>query len=379
MILACLLLIAFSIPISTVAVNVGFAFLGLYFAFSGNYQKKWRLLARHPIVLTTTFLFILLGVGTLYSAANIHDAANVWWKYRKLLYPILLIPFLQNRQWRRWVLGIFIAAMMLTLSVSFIDSNLVFKNHIAQNFLMAFTAYLLLQIAFHIKNNPLWQSLAALSALLAICNILFFVEGRTGYVVLTALLILTAWQYFHWKGIALGLVSAMLLLTFAFATSNKFHQRVLHTVNEIQTYKTSNAITSAGLRLEFYKKTIQIIQKNPLLGQGTGSLAKSYAALVTDKTGASSIKTHNPHNEYLMLTAQIGIIGLGIFLYLLFQLWKYSYQLPLFERHIAQGVIVAFVVGCTLNSMLLDFTEGHWFIFFIALLYAQTVRYHHHP
>jgi O-antigen ligase len=374
-----LLAIGFSIPISTALVNVGFGVLLICFLFSGrNYEKwheKWIVVSRNPIALLALLLFILLGIGTLYSTANFHDATSVWIKYRKLLCLLILIPFLQEPQWRRWAFGAFLASMLVTLFLSYasvirdlilgipLDNALVFKTHIAQNFLMAFTAYVLIQISLN-TERPLWRWLAAIGALLAICNLLIFVQGRIGYIVLSALLILAVWQQLQLglRGLALGAGLVAILLSVVFCFSNTFQHRVLKTFQEVKSYQNTNELTSSGARLEFYKKSLQIIQKNPVIGQGTGSLSQETV---------SSLRMPNPHNEYLMLTVQIGLIGLSVFLYLLFLLWKKSYPLPLFERRIAQGVVVAFAMGCLFNSLLLDFTEGYWFIYFVAILYAH--------
>jgi O-antigen ligase len=381
-----LLAIGFFIPLSTALVNVGFGLLLLFFVFSGHYRDKWNTISRNPIALLCLGLFLLLSIGTLYSTATFQDATHVLMKYRKLLWVALLIPFLQDPQWRRWATAAFLAAMLVTLCLSYahllhawfiklpLDNATVFKNHIAQNFLMAFTVYLLLHFSFNPQIKKWIRIFAAIAAIFAICNIFIFVQGRTGYVVLVALLMLIAWQQFGLRGILVGTGIITLLLSTLFFASQSFQQRIIHTAQEVETYQTSNAITSAGLRLEFYKKTLQIIQLNPLIGQGTGSLANAYANLTTESTGASSVKTLNPHNEYLMITAQIGIVGLLLFLYLLFQLWKQSYKLPHDERQMAQGMVVAFATGCLLNSLLLDFTEGHWFAYFAAVFYATITN-----
>jgi hypothetical protein len=36
----------------------------------------------------------------------------------------------------------------------------------------------------------------------------------------------------------------------------------------------------------------------------------------------------------------------------------------------AQGVVVAMAIGCVFNSLLLDFTEGHAFVYLTGVLFA---------
>ena len=56
--------------------------------------------------------------------------------------------------------------------------------------------------------------------------------------------------------------------------------------------------TSVGQRLEFYINSLQIVRKNPLFGNGTGSFVKSYAK---QGKGSTMEATVNLHNEYLVV------------------------------------------------------------------------------
>jgi len=77
------------------------------------------------------------------------------------------------------------------------------------------------------------------------------------------------------------------------------------------------------------------------------------------------------HNEYLMLAVQVGLPGTLLLLLLFFTQWRCANRLPPFERVAAQGLVVAYGLTCLLNSMLLDHTEGLFFAFFTAWLFAR--------
>jgi O-antigen ligase len=86
--------------------------------------------------------------------------------------------------------------------------------------------------------------------------------------------------------------------------------------------------------------------------------------------GAQGILTANPHNEYLMMSVQLGAIGLAAFLWLLWQLWQTSLRTPSLEGVFSAGYVVAFAAACAANSLLLDFPEGHLLIFLAGILLA---------
>jgi hypothetical protein len=79
----------------------------------------------------------------------------------------------------------------------------------------------------------------------------------------------------------------------------------------------------------------------------------------------------NPHNEYLMQ-----LIGGGVFSLLLFLIWlgvtfRQALRAPANVGAALGGVGLAFAVGCLFNSMLLDFTEGHFYTALLACLLAE--------
>ncbi len=87
--------------------------------------------------------------------------------------------------------------------------------------------------------------------------------------------------------------------------------------------------------------------------------------------GTGKTETRNPHNEFLLITVQIGIAGLAALLWLFWLQWRLAPRLasPL-ECHLARGLVLTMIIGCMLNSMLLDHTEGLLYAWLTGLLYA---------
>ena len=123
------------------------------------------------------------------------------------------------------------------------------------------------------------------------------------------------------------------------------------------------------MRFVFYKNSLSLIADHPLLGSGTGSFAKKYEQLVNNRQNMRL--TENPHNEYLMIAVQWGLLGMGLFIYLLYRLWRMTKRLTIQQAWMAQGLVITMAVGCLVNSLLLDFTEGHVFAYLIGVFYAE--------
>jgi len=51
-------------------------------------------------------------------------------------------------------------------------------------------------------------------------------------------------------------------------------------------------------------------------------------------------------------------------------MWKKSYDLKTQSALMAQGLVVTIAVGCLVNSLWLDNTEGHIFAYLIGVFYG---------
>ena len=131
-------------------------------------------------------------------------------------------------------------------------------------------------------------------------------------------------------------------------------------------YKQGNFATSVGLRLEFYHNSFKLFKEHPWIGTGTGSFAQDYLAVAENKQFA----TQNPHNEYLNIAVQFGLLGMVILLSLfIVHAWA-SFRLQGIRQYFAQAVLVSIAVGSLFNSWLMDVTQGCFYVIFTALLFA---------
>ena len=112
---------------------------------------------------------------------------------------------------------------------------------------------------------------------------------------------------------------------------------------------------------------MRIIADHPVFGAGTGSFEREFSMQATDYP---NLRSDNPHNEYLMIAAQLGVIGLLSFIWLLYSQYKFSSQLPPMYQAATQGLVVAMAVGCLFNSFLRDHGEGHFFAIYAGLLFS---------
>jgi O-antigen ligase len=248
----------------------------------------------------------------------------------------------------------------------------VFRRHITQNLFMAFGALLFLHHAATAPTRSRKWVWAVLSALAAV-NVLFLVQGRTGYLVLAGLILLVLVRRFRWKGVAAGLAVVVVSFASAYALSNSFHTRVELAISQAAAWRSDEAADSPiGVRLEFYRNTAQIIRAHPWLGVGTGGFEAAYDEHIR---GTGMTSTRNPHNLYLLVTAQFGAIGLAALLLLLIQQWRCAALLTAPGHDLlARGVVLVFVLGGMFNSLIIDHAEGLFFAWMSGLLFSGLGR-----
>ena len=377
-------LIGASVPVSIALDNILVALAMLAWLAGLHYRDKLRFAWANPVYRASLLLFGLLLIGALYGHPRPGDAGVYLLKYLDLaLMPVLGWAFIaapdRDRGLRMLAGGLALVLLIsCALKIGLIPPNpwlrgtpespIVFKLRLTQNILMAFSAFVFAWLSCSVQTRAGKIGWGFLSAL-ATANIMLMVEGATGYIVLVTLLLLFSWQRARFRGVAIAMVSALCVVAVLSLIPGTFQTRMQQIFQEARTEGADRpATTSTGFRLEFYRNTINLIKQQPVLGYGTGGFPAAYADLVKS-TGQNLAR--NPHNEYMLMTVQIGVFGLAALLWLFWQQWRLAPLLPTpMERGLAQGLVVMMGITCMLNSTLLDHTEGLLYAWLTALLYA---------
>ncbi len=376
------ILIGIAIPISTALTNILCPLILLLILAEGQYKQKFKQLYLHPIVILAMLLLLIMLLGFFYTPVSFLEAGGILDKYREFLYIPLFILVFRDNQSQKWGLYAFITAMTITLFLSYFmaitgwqigkgtpESPFIFKTYITQSLLMALAAYFL--AVQYWKGKSRWRWFLGVWILLAFYNILFMSAGRTGYLVLFCLIFLFFYQTYQLRGILVGSVVLAVLSILAYTYSDILRQRVDNLFESVQNYQPGQTSNSAQLRLEFLKNSMILVAQKPIIGHGTGSFSYKYKELA-ERQGMTP--TANPHNEYLMIAVQWGLIGVGLFMTLLYIMWKTIHHLETPAALMAQGLIITIAVGCLVNSLWLDNTEGHIFAYLIGVFYGRLTH-----
>lgn len=387
--------LGFSIPVST-ALNSLFLFLIIPLWFLGrNYRNVLSLIKNNKYVWAILIFVGLYFFGIFYSEAGVKEALDEFSSVANLLLIPMMIPFFRDEKVRNAALNLFLITMTIVLFLSYLiwfdlipanqyikgNSNdaSVFMGRITQNLLMAFCAFL---FAVRARQSNDWRGklLFIVLTVLAVINIVIMVGGKTGYVVLIVLTIYYFLNWLRWKGVLLAVVAVAVFGIFTYLSpSSGMHKQLnefFKDVSEIDLFDLHTQefrVTSAGYRIMFYKNTMKIILENPVWGVGTGGFTKAYARKI-DNTKMPI--TDNPHNEYMMVTSQLGLLGLFAFLYLFFTQWRQASNLhSKFDKIAVRGLVLTVLSASMVTSTLMDNTEMTFYIWMSALLFGGCISY----
>lgn len=374
-------LLGIGLPTSNFIMNLSMVLAVICLLLSRD-TRYVKVLAKNPLIWLPALMVVLLAISLLWHH-NLYGKVMVS-KYSKLLYILpLAMFFVLSRSLVSYFAKGFLLANAVILAASLwvgvlhmplghIDplNPSVFKLQITHNFFMALAAVIWLSLAFRNHGFKRWGY--ALLVCLAIYNIVFMVEGRTGYVALAAtfgvwgLLSLSTRQ-------RLGMVVCALVVgAIVVMVPNRAVDRLHKGVTEIQTclaVSEGNADVSCdssmGLRTAFALESIKLIENAPILGHGAGGFWY--------KNNEADFYSINPHNEYLMQTVQSGIVGLALFLGWMWCFFLSAWRLPTPIRNVLVALLGGYLACHLFNSFLLDSSEGHLFIILTAIVASYSV------
>lgn len=372
------LFIGLSIPLSPTLTDISFIFGSLVSLATCSWRRFIPQLIHWWGPLLAIFLFSLFLIGLFYSPSPWHDRFEILGKYSKVVLGVIMIPLFANEFLRRVSFRAFTTAIILTLMLSLalyfqlLPSNdhflaeAVFRDHIVQNLMMSVFAYFVL---LEIVQAEKWRWFWIVLLIITLHQIFFISGGRTGYFTFFATLLLFAWQHFYWRGIVLGFLAILIFSPVVYYLSPMLQDRVHFVISDLKNHQKGNDATSLGLRMVYAKSAMSLIKESPVYGHGTGSYKYLYQTQFLNKT---KLESFNPHNEYLHLGVQFGLLGTLTFILWLLYSWVESYKLSDWPRKVLQGLVVTFAIGCLANSWLMDTTPGHLLIFWWMWAYSAA-------
>jgi hypothetical protein len=306
--------------------------------------------------------------------------ADVTWAERwggvGSFFKLLAIPllFMQFRRSDRglWVFGSYVASCAILLAISTLAQfvpgfsfipmhwdNVLVKNGATQSgeFVTCIFGLLFFMTEAFERRRWLWVVGLLVLVLGMLGNILYVATSRTALAIIPILLVVFALRKLSGRAMFIFFVTVILFGCAGWFSSSYLRTRTAAVMSELQRYEASDERNSSGERVEFAKKSINIVHAAPFLGHGTGSIHSQFILVTAGQTGAAGSATTNPHNQTFAVAIQLGLVG-AIMLWDMWIAHILLFRGPGLAEWIGLVVVVQNIVGSVFNSYLFDFTQG---------------------
>ena len=331
-----LITLAFFAPILIFVTDVAVFSLAILWLFEGQFKSKWNKIKSSPWILSLLALLFLYVVGLLWGSN--HQGAE--WLFQKSAL-LLLLPILYTFNFSQKEIKYSLYAFLSATTLSALVANLInlgwikhlfkyssifaknwhnpaFMTYTDHNIFLAFSLLVTFFLLFNSYANKKFRITLILISILFLLS-LYSENGRSGQ--LAFILIFLSFSilaFWHKKSLIFLSVLAIIGINLtAYFLSPHFKQRI----NSIQTQLTElekNKGNNLNTRYYLYKHSFEKIREKPVLGYGTGSFVKEFSSISehTTKILAGTHKT--PHNNYLFIWFELGLVGLLVFLSIFF-------------------------------------------------------------
>ena len=377
----------FLLPLTVSGNNIAIWVVVIIWFFSGNYKIKFNQIKRNNLAIASIVFFGIHVLGLLWTN-------NLAWGFeivRKMLPFFFVLPVFLTIT-RNDNIKYYIGAFLLGISISETLSYLIwfelidaFKyatisnptplmSHISYNPFLAFAIYLVLNKLFSGEKLSLFERATYTFFSLTMTVNMFITGGRAGQVMFFAAIVIVLFQYFKNSQLKATLISISLISLISYSAFNfspLFEQRVIQAYNGITNFQP-NSNSSIGLRIIFASNSFELFMENPLIGVGTGDYPDEYKRINSINT-PEVIPTSQPHNMYILVMAQLGLLGLISFLLMFYFQFKLAFSSSLrYVNHIAIAMPLLFLIIMWSDSYLLGHFTGNLYILFSSFVYSHS-------
>ena len=376
----------FLLPLTVLGNNIFIWLIVLIWLFSGNYRNKIQKVLANKLALAS-ILFFSVHILALFWTENFGWAFEM---IRKMLPFLFVLPIFLTIS-RKENINYYVYAFLIAIGISELFSYLVWfeliepfgsgtvanptpvMGHISYNPFLAFAIYLTLnKLLFQRPLSRLLRTVLTFFVISMTFN-MFITAGRAGQVMFFASLAVLTFQFFRDSQIKATIISIIIIFLIGYGGYNYsplFKNRIQQISYDLALF-TTNPNTSVGHRIVFAKNTIEIIKSNPFFGVGTGDFPVEYAKI--NSLNSPKVKsTVQPHNMYLYIQAQLGLLGLSIFLWIFYIQFQFARaSKDQFIHHIGIALPFLFLIIMISDSYLLGHFTSNLFILFSSFIYSN--------
>jgi len=401
-IIGCLVvLLGFSLSISVYLSDVVVLLIVFFWLTGGNWNSKWKSFSSSKFSVSVFLFFCFYCLGLLWGELNDDSVRWIQKQALLLLAPILissqLKPIYVKCAFFSLFFGVFINAFVAlgvfvglwNVDYHHYTNELVavgFLDHFDHSLFLCFCSlFLMVFILYKSKQLSFSLNVFLCFFFLFLCISLFLSHGRAGQYVF--LIVSVSFLIYYFKYNLRGLlVVAMVLgiaLGFLFFTKNPFKIRLNQALQEYNEFflllndwdkKKVGPRSAVGNRLTYLFNYGKLVKENVFFGVGTGKSIKEYNNI--KNRVFPGITARPPHNNYLFVLLEVGLLGLLFWLLMFFcyllDVWKSCFLFR--DVNIIRLLIpFVFLLMCFTDEYLVRHNPSLFFSFITGLFCLKKV------
>jgi O-antigen ligase len=181
----------------------------------------------------------------------------------------------------------------------------------------------------------------------------------------------------------LALFAPFLVGALLWFSAPNFKQRLMSVYTEMVSFsQQANAASSSGLRLQYWKSSLQSYAESPILGHGAGSWNSEFLNQLAKHPNPTVEPNHgsrDPHQLFLLWAVEGGTIGLLCLIFTLVYAIKNANYLQHQDAWALYALLLSLVVSSMFNSTIYGIGNGDFFCVGIGILLslAASKRQNH--
>ena len=362
------------IPTSIAITNLIIGLLAICWILERNFKAKFDSIKSSKWMLSIFALIGFYALGMLWGDNHL----NAEWQFQRLalllVFPVLVTMNLKQETINRAIFAFLGTAFISGLVAIAINNNIILPLGNYLSFIdvswrnSAFITYnyhnvilaLATTLSFYLLIERKSKYTYLLLLFIVVYTISIFTErGRAGQVIFN---LSAVFYIIYYNRRNLLRLCALLVLLFSFQfgiynSTNVYKERFDAVSNIIKNNGDRGEGKAEDIRYVFIKETLSRILENPILGYGTGSFGTIFHEQV--KSGHNFLIHKTPHNQYLYVWFELGILGLVLLLLIFYHQLK-----ELFRKK--DGIHRALL---PLSFMFLMLVDSYFFIFILTICY----------
>lgn len=377
----------FLLPLTVSGNNIVIWIAVILWLVTGNYREKIKKIWENKLAKASIAFFCIHLVALIWTE-DISWGLEITRKMLPFLFVLPIFLTLVKKENFKFYIASFLLAISISEGISYLiwfeiiepfkyasqNNPTALMSHISYNPFLAFAIYLVLnRLLSKEKISQFERAIYTFFTLTMTVN-MFITGGRAGQVMFFAAILILAFQNFRNSQVKATIISLLLIIcisSLAYSSSPLFKNRVDSAVENIVDYK-SNRDTSIGQRITFFVNSYEIFKSSPIIGIGTGDFPNEY--LKVNQVNSPEVRTTvQPHNMYMLVLTQLGLVGLLSLMWIFYTQYKIANSTPnKIIGNIGIALPLFFLLIMWSDSYLLGHYTSNLFILFSSIIYSQN-------